>query len=231
MSQKIRIGITDCGKFANYERWVCTEPQVEIIRLSYPAANEEEVKKCHGIVLTGGEDVHPQFYNQPDLLPFCDDDMDERRDAFELKIIDLSQQYKLPLLGICRGLQIANVFFGGTLIPDLPAFGKFNHSKFKEGTDRHHSIKIDSNSFLHSMVDATDGVINSAHHQSANRIGKGLVACAFSEEGVVEAIERKKTEGSSFLMLVQWHPERMTDQQSPMTKNIKRAFIEACLPG
>lgn len=228
MSRKVTIGITDCEKYPNYEKWMLTEPNVEVVRLGYHLPNFEGIKKCDGILLTGGEDVHPQFYNRPELVPYCDDDMDQQRDEFELLVTEYSQKNNLPLLGICRGLQIANVFFGGTLIPDLPTFGKFSHSKFREGKDKYHQALIDKSSLLGEITALDQGEINSAHHQSADRIGNGLVTSAVSPDGVVEAIERKKPDSGEFLLLVQWHPERMLDQQSPLVKNIKQRFLERC---
>jgi putative glutamine amidotransferase len=226
VSDKKIIGITDCEKYSNYEKWMQAEG-VETIKLGYAQSNFNDIKKCNGILLTGGEDVHPRFYNRPDYVSLCDDDMDEERDEFELMVIEHAQQNSLPLLGICRGLQIANVYFGGTLIPDLPTHGKFNHSKFKEGNDRYHQVTVDENSFLFRIAKESSGEINSAHHQSADRIGEGLVANAISVDGVVEGIERKKTEGKPFLLLVQWHPERMKNQESVFVKNIRDAFLNS----
>lgn len=224
--KKFTIGVTDCSKYDRYASWISQESDIEVIKLGYTLNNLEEIKKCKGILLTGGEDVHPRFYNEPELLKFCyADDVDERRDEFELQVIDYTQKLKLPLLGICRGQQIANVFFGGSLIPDLPSYGKFNHSKFGEGNDRYHSITIDPNSQIQKITEATLGEINSAHHQSVNRVGDGLVANCFSVEGVIEGLERINSVDHSYLMLIQWHPERMKDQASPLTKKIKDSFL------
>ena len=227
MSNKIVIGITDCEKYPNYEKWILTEPDIEVIRLGYRFSNIEEVEKCDGVLLTGGEDVGPGFYNKPEYDVWCDDNMNEERDEFELEVMAYSQENNLPLLGICRGLQVANVFFGGTLIPDLPSFGKFNHSKFKEGKDKYHIVTVDRNSFLYEVAQVEQGEINSSHHQSADQVGKELVASAISADGVIEAIERKKPNENSFLLLVQWHPERMIDQNSPLVKNIKNSFLDS----
>ncbi|MCS6819375.1 MAG: gamma-glutamyl-gamma-aminobutyrate hydrolase family protein [Chitinophagales bacterium] len=230
MKNTITVGITDCGKYQNYYDWISSfSPEIQIVRLSYRLNNFKEIEKCTHIMLTGGEDVHPRFYHSPELLKYClPDDLDEKRDEFELQVLEYSQEKGLPLLGICRGLQIANVFFGGTLIPDLPSFGKFNHSKFNEGSDRYHPVTVDINSMLYTITMRDTGIINSAHHQSAAMIGKDLVVNAFSPDGVIEGIERKNPYQSSWLLLVQWHPERMRDKSyNEFAVNIRKAFLQA----
>ena len=81
----------------------------------------------------------------------------KRRDEFEWKIMQHTEENQKPLLGICRGLQFVNVYFGGTLVPDIPAFGKFNHGKFKEGNDREHLVDIDTNSALYKIIGEEKG--------------------------------------------------------------------------
>lgn len=228
MKKKITIGITDCSKYGNYEKWMAKEPGVDVIQLGYRKNNFSEIHKCTGILLTGGEDIHPRFYDKPEYLEYCDHDyMDERRDEFEWKVVEYTQKNKIPLLGICRGLQMTNICFGGSLIPDIPSFGKYEHAEFHKGKDRYHPVQIDPNSGLKKITDSPGGEVNSSHHQAADKIGKDLVACAFSEDGVVEAIERKSDEGKSFLLLVQWHPERMMDQESQLVKRIRSRFLES----
>lgn len=219
---KVRIGITDCSKYPAYEKWIASEPNTEVIKLSPLLNNVKDVGKCDGIILSGGEDIHPRFYNKLEYLPYCGE-IDERRDEFELNVLDLTMKHNLPLLGICRGLQVANVFFGGTLIPDIPAFGRFNHSRFSD-RDRYHHVQVDETSQLRSITGLSTGEVNSAHHQSAELIGKGLVANALSADGIVEGIERKEM-GKPFFQLVQWHPERMTDLKSSFSQKIKEAFL------
>ena len=229
MQQKIVIGVTDCSKYSNYSNWisVCNET-VEVVQLSHQTNNLEDIKKCQGVMLTGGEDVHPRFYNKPELYKYCyEDDVSEARDEFEWKVLEYTESNSIPVLGICRGLQIANVFFGGTLIPDIPAWGKFNHSKLPDGADRYHTIMVDPSSSLYGLIHKQEGVVNSTHHQSADAIGDGLIVSALSPDGVAEALERKDPEGKSFLCLVQWHPERMKVQSSTFVKNIRDAFMEA----
>lgn len=230
MQQKLIIGVTDCSKYVNYANWVGAHgANVEVVQLSYRANNFNDIKQCDGVVLTGGEDVHPRFYNKPEWFEYCyEDDISEARDEFEWKVLEYTEANAVPVLGICRGLQIANVFFGGTLIPDIPHWGKFNHSKLPDDTDRYHAIQVDPDSWLCQLIGSKQGEINSNHHQSAGIIGRELIVSALSPDGIVEALERKAPGKSSFLCLVQWHPERMNDQDSKFVKNIRQAFITAC---
>jgi putative glutamine amidotransferase len=221
----IAIGITDCKKYAMYERWV-RPLEVEIVRLT--PENSGDLKKCQGVVLTGGEDVHPRLYKKPEYFEYCNkDDVNEARDAFEWTVLEYIEANGIPLLGICRGLQLGNVFFGGTLIPDIPTWGKYNHSHLPDGSDRYHSVQVDPTSWLHGIVGIGEGIVNSFHHQSVDRVAGGLVVAALSPDGVVEALERTDPRNKSFLCLVQWHPERMMDQQSVFTCNILQAFVAA----
>jgi putative glutamine amidotransferase len=227
MVKNIVIGISEGSKYFNYENWFKNDPGVEIIKLSYQLDNFNDVKKCDGIILSGGNDINPRLYNQPDFLAYVNPkDIDERRDEFEWGIIKYSESNQKPLLGICRGLQLVNVYFGGTLVPDIPAFGKFNHGKFKDGRDREHLVDIDPNSALYKIIGEEKGEVNSAHHQSVDMPGFGLVVNALSPDGIIEGMERREPGGKSLLMLVQWHPERMENQESIFAKSIKQNFIE-----
>jgi putative glutamine amidotransferase len=226
MKKEVTIGITDCGKFENYRRWLSGEDGVTVVKLSHHDDNFDDITKCNGIVLSGGEDVHPRFYKRDEYLELCHE-IDEKRDEFEWRVLEYIEKSKLPLLGICRGLQVANVFYGGTLIPHIPAFGKFDHS-MTGSSDRYHSVNVDPNSQLGEIVGTTSGETNSAHHQSADRIGRGLVANALSADGIVEGMERQDANAQPFLQLVQWHPERMTNLDSVFSKNLKRKFLAAC---
>ena len=225
MKKEITIGITDCSNYENYHMWIAGEKGVSVIKLSHQENNLDDIAKCDGIVLTGGEDVHPRFYNKVEYIGSCHE-VDEMRDEFEWKVLDYTKKNRLPLLGICRGLQMANVYFGGTLLPHIPDYGKFDHAK-SGSADRYHIVQVDPNSELKKIVDTSSGEINSAHHQGADRIGKGLVANALSPDGVVEGIERQNMKDEAFLLLVQWHPERMKDLESVFSKNIKAKFLEA----
>lgn len=215
MTKFLTIGITDCKKWDNYKKWL-EEANVIILKLSPEENNLSDLEKCDGIVLSGGEDVHPKYYGHPEWMDKKEElklYVNEDRDEFELKVIDLAYRKKIPMLGICRGLQIVNVYFKGTLIPDMEEKNLNQHSKNK-GNDQTHTIHIEKNSCLSAIIPPSGGwgAVNSAHHQAANKIGAGLKVSARAEDGTIEAMELKNPKQHPFLLLVQWHPERMNNQ-------------------
>jgi putative glutamine amidotransferase len=233
----MKIGITDCGdKYPIYERWILSQynnvDKIETIRLGYKYNNLEEIKQCDGIVLTGGEDIHPQFYGKTagdvsQYLSLCNPNfMDKRRDEFEWKVCEYLFKNQLPVLGICRGLQLVNVFLGGTLIPDIPSADFENHSKFYEGKDRYHAVEIIHDSELSKITNIVFGDVNSAHHQSADLIANPLKINALSEDKIVEGLEWASKE-NHYLMLVQWHPERIINaEKNSFSYKIRQDFVE-----
>ena len=226
--ESIVIGICEGSKYQNYENWIQSEQGVSVVKLSYHLDNGDEVKKCHGVILSGGSDIHPGLYNRPDFMTYVDSkEVDEKRDEFEWEVLQHIEEFNKPVLGICRGMQMVNVFLGGTLIGDIPSFGKFNHGKNLDGRDRNHSLMVDPSSLLSGILGKIEGGVNSAHHQGVDKPGFDLVVNALSPDGVIEGMERRNPKGKGYLMLVQWHPERMEDQQSVFAKNIKNSFLEA----
>ena len=228
--EKLRIGVTFGRKYEWYAGYIQgLDHHIEIIKLDGALKNQEEIKRCQGIVFTGGEDVHPRFYQKPEYLSLCEPgDVSEKRDEFELQLMALTRQHPIPVLGICRGLQLYNVFTGGTLIPDLPTWGKFNHADKNDGSERLHPIFVDPDSLTARQIGKQRGMVNSLHHQAVDRVGEGLVVSALSEDGVVEALEWLKPAQKNFLCLVQWHPERMEEEHSPFVKSVRKTFVEAC---
>ena len=223
---KVVIGITDGRLYENYAGWITQPGNVELVRLGYRFGNAEEIKRCDGLFMTGGEDVHPRFYKKSEYVAqYSLHDFDEKRYEFEMALLTQWQVSKIPLLGVCRGLQLVNVFLGGTLIPDLPSFGKFNHSR-KLKDPRYHPVEVDPNSHLYSMLETTSGEVTSIHHQSIDRIAPGLVTNAITTDGVIEGAEWLNPSGQAPLVLVQWHPEAIADKESPFTKNIREHFIK-----
>jgi putative glutamine amidotransferase len=134
---------------------------------------------------------------------------------------------EMPILAVCRGMQLVNVLHGGTLMQDL---GHLNsRHKAVEETDKEHAITIEKNSLLADIVQVANGKINSAHHQCIATLGEGLMINCIAEDGTIEGTEWKEKEAKPFLLCVQWHPERMYKfhlQDTALSKNIRNRFIE-----
>jgi putative glutamine amidotransferase len=224
----MRIGITDCGKFENYRRWIEMGPDIDVVKLSFHNQNAAEVKSCDGILFSGGEDVHPALYGKPEFVgEYGLKEIIPARDQFEYEVIEKALETKKPVLGICRGLQLINVYLGGTLLPDIPRVSKSTaHGKIS-GQDQNHDITVENLSLLHDITGLEKGQVNSAHHQGVDKPGGNLRISAFSEPSIVEAMEWKDPIHKSWLLLVQWHPERMQDLSSPFSGNLKQAFLKA----
>ncbi|HVY76843.1 MAG TPA: gamma-glutamyl-gamma-aminobutyrate hydrolase family protein [Puia sp.] len=231
MQEKLRIGITDCGKYDNYRRWIEATGEAEAVRLSMYLNNPEAVDACDGIVFSGGEDVQPELYGKPEYVQeFNLTEIIPERDVFEYAVISKTLEQSKPLLGICRGLQIVNVYLGGDLIPDIPSVLHSDLHAKEAGADRTHDITIAPGSLLNRISGLSSGRVNSAHHQSAGTPGRDLMITASADKGIVEALEWSNPWGRPWLLLVQWHPERMADQGSPLTSGLRSAFLKACGP-
>jgi putative glutamine amidotransferase len=225
------IGITDTRnkKFDSYVSWLRkVAKQGEVLKLSHESRTVKELKKCDGVILTGGGDIHPKFYGREGLLNTLDKkEIDVERDEHEFKIVREAVHLDLPILGICRGLQVFNVALGGSMIPDVVAGGFKNHAKSKEGKDRHHKVEIERGTMLHWIVESTKADVNTAHHQAVDTIAEDLRVSAKSQDGIVEALEWKDSGNRPFLQLVQWHPERMDDFVNPCSRNLLEHFVLA----
>jgi acyl-CoA reductase-like NAD-dependent aldehyde dehydrogenase/anthranilate/para-aminobenzoate synthase component II len=227
---KKRIGITFTQtNNANYGSWFTLDDlgeQLEIFELSYLKNNFQDIHSCDGFVLTGGVDVHPSLYDGPvhyENKPLV---FELERDKFEAAVYAYAKQLQLPVLGICRGLQLVNTLEGGKLLQDLEE-GNSTHRKTDK--DKRHEVKVAEGSLLHSITLSGKGTVNSAHHQSIDpeNLASTLKVSAIAEDGTVEAVEFKDSENQGFLLCLQWHPERMEDKSSnPFSINIKRAFLK-----
>ena len=204
------------------------EPDIEVVKLSFRDQNAADVESCDGILFSGGEDVHPALYGKPEFVEeFGLKEIIPARDQFEYEVIEKVLESKKPVLGICRGLQLINVYLGGTLLPDIPTLpGSTAHGKIS-GQDQMHDIRVENLSILHDITGREKGQVNSAHHQGVDKPAVNLKISAISEPSIIEGMEWKDPSDKSWLLLVQWHPERMQDLDSPFSGNLKQAFLKA----
>lgn len=221
----VRIGVTYCGTFERYANWVSQSNDIEVVQLRTGEHRPEELERCAALVLTGGEDVHPRFYGQGEKIAELDPrEINEARDEFEFALLERARKLGMPILGICRGLQVANVAFGGSLIIDIEQAGYKSHRKLAPQQDREHEIAIERGSKLEALLELRSGVVNSSHHQAADQIGQGLRVSAWSIDGIIEAMEPLD---DTPMLFVQWHPERMRDITNPFSVRIRSWLLDA----
>jgi putative glutamine amidotransferase len=228
VSKRLTIGISFSeAKYPNYPAWIKGDNMdIEIIELSWEKQNQADIEKCRGLLLTGGIDIDPYFYPpQSAVYPHSPKQFNRIRDQFEIQLFSLAQERKMPVLGICRGLQLVNVALGGSLHADVETAGKQNHRNM-DGIDHMHTIQIKQNTLLQTIVKKKEGGVNSAHHQSINRLADSLEINCFSEDDIVEGIEWKNKTNVSPLLCVQWHPERLVNKSSaPFSNHIRDWFL------
>ena len=181
-----------------------------------------------GILISGGNDVTPMLYGER-IGRYCGP-LDPRRDGFELALARKAVEQDLPLLCICRGMQVLNVALGGTLYQDLPSSGFELHSILtNERGVPTHDILVDTDSPLFGILGSEEVVwVNSFHHQALRELAPDLRSAAVSRDGVIEAVY---VPGRRFALATQWHPEMM--QGNTQQEAVFEAFVEACrrIPG
>ena len=171
--------------------------------LGEPDQIDEAVRRVDALLLSGGGDVHPAEYGESTRTTL--DAVDRRRDRMELLALRTARAHQKRVLGICRGAQLLVVATGGTLIQDLPAEGHLGH--FDENHDRgyatlRHGIKTEVGSCAdRALAGLTE--INSHHHQAIRDVGNELIATAWADDGIIEAVEGQGLFG------LQWHPETL----------------------
>lgn len=184
----------------------------EVIPILFNGNAQELAKTCDGLLLTGGADLDPKYYEQENIA--CKNP-DIRADESDFRLIQAFVDENKPILGICRGIQSINVYFKGSLIQDLPLAGYEEHMIRKKG-EAVHQVEIKPHTQLASIFGETLAV-NSLHHQAVDRLADGFIISAMSQDGVIEAIEK------DHILAVQWHPECL-DAHKPLFEY----FIQQC---
>jgi putative glutamine amidotransferase len=219
-------GAERTGLNSAYVRSVLTAGGVPVMLspLMGPAYAARALDGVDGLVLTGGEDMDPAWYRTE---PHAKANPPSReRDLFELAIFAAARQRELPVLGICRGIQVVNVALGGTLWQDLPSErpGAVDHYPETGRSERTHLVRLEPGSLTAGALGGTEVRVNSFHHQAIRDLAPKLVATGWTEDGLIEAVESGP--GQPWLLAVQWHPEEMqADLHSP-DRGLFRALVE-----
>ncbi|MEI6901150.1 MAG: gamma-glutamyl-gamma-aminobutyrate hydrolase family protein [Bacteroidota bacterium] len=211
----------------NYEHWLKRCDSAVVLENLYVLSISSAVhllSQCDALLLTGGEDVYPALYGKEADTARCTE-MNRHRDSLEFALISKALELKMPLFAICRGHQILNVFMKGTLIIDIPKdIGVQVIHQCADYAHCIHSVTVSGKSLLASISQCDSSMVTTNHHQAVGRLSPMLMANAYSRDNLVEGIEWKNPSGKSFLMGVQWHPERM-EKTNPLSGPLAKAFI------
>ena len=190
---------------SNYINWI--EDKNVIILDAYTIKNTDSILKlADGIILTGGEDINPLEYNNTSNLKVCGD-INYERDTLERKLFDFALSNKIPLIGVCRGMQMMNVASGGTLYGDIPTeIG--TEVIHRNNGEVYHEIALCDTSTLIFPIETDTIMVNSWHHQGLKIMPNHLRVIARSFDGLAEAIVMDKSI-HPFMIAVQFHPERL----------------------
>jgi putative glutamine amidotransferase len=184
----------------------------------------EYAARIDGLLLTGGDDVHPRNYGEAPHPRI--DLVDERRDAFEIALLRAARERLMPVLGICRGIQIINVALGGDLYQDVPSQREsaVGHAQKTLREGAWHEIEIRPGTRLAEILGETRVAVNSYHHQACRRVADGLSVTATTSDGLVEAVEDP---GHPFFLAVQCHPEVLEGGEAASSRRLFAAFVAA----
>ncbi len=190
-----------------------------------PSEAPRILDRMDGLVLSGGGDIDPSFYGGK-----MHDDMyaiDPRRDQFEFALAREAKRVNLPLLAICRGLQVLNVALGGSLIEDIPSeVGSTDHSiRGPEVVDCHQTVTIEPDSLVAKTIGSTEACVNSIHHQAVRQVAPGFRAAGWTSDGVIEVLD--PDDHTWPVLAVQWHPEYLAANDDAASLALFRALVEA----
>jgi len=229
---KIMISVSDKEKAKGVQSPYCkaflavwVKPD-ELEMVSPSRSSIPDLRDYDGVLFAGGKDINPKYYQEtvkyPNLVQ-----IDEKRDAFEFELFDRAHRCRLPILAICRGLQMINVKFGGTLYQDLNSEASVEREHNMQSAPRSqptHTVTLTDPESQLAETFTGSCLVNSLHRQAIKRLGRGLKVTAHSEDGLVEAVE--SADAYPFLVAVQWHPEEMLDL--PQARKLFENFVTKC---
>ena len=182
------------------------------------------LNRIDGLLLTGGGDVDPSLYGSSPTKEMYG--IDPERDRFEIALAREAHLRKLPVMAVCRGIQILNVALGGSLIEDIPSeIGSDYHAKIGDDVFvAHQQVQIEESCGLAALVGTTELAVNSIHHQALRRVADGIHPVAWANDGVIEAIEADDPDWP--LIGVQWHPEYLGEVNDDPSHRLFTAFVQ-----
>jgi putative glutamine amidotransferase len=179
---------------------------IPIVLAPIDGAADQLTERIDGLVLTGGADVDSALYGEERHSKA--QRPDQARDRFEIELLEAATARDMPVLAVCRGIQIVNVWRGGTLHQHLPEVTGHKEHMAVPGTYGVHPLRIDPDSRLGAIIGRSETEVPGHHHQAPDRVGDGLVASAWADDGIVEGLEDPTL---GFFVAVQWHPEMGDD--------------------
>ena len=181
------------------------------------------VNMLDGLLVPGGYDIDPELYGE-NIDEGCGL-FNRSEDEYDMELIRQAVAQKKPVFAICRGMQIVNVLYGGTLYQDIPTqyAEKIVHTKIVPEEENFHTVNIEKDSYLAKVLGKTEEVkVNTSHHQAVKVVAKGFKVTAKASDGIIEAMENE----DATILCVQWHPERLQDME--IYQKLMKDFMDRC---
>ncbi len=211
-----------------YKKWLkYGDSTVEILDMYHLGVDSalKILADCDALLLTGGEDIEARRYGLKDTAHWCAAP-NLRRDSIEFALIAAAYERRMPVMGICRGHQLINAYFGGTLYFDIPKeVGTSVVHRCARADTCFHTVRIADGSLLNRITGVREGLVNSSHHQGVRKPAPEFVSNATSDDGLIESISFAGSQ-YPFLLGVQWHPERLDYQTNPLSGKIAKYFLK-----
>jgi len=204
MAQRANVIVTGSAK-GSKSAWIATQALLGLYGVNAKFFHPEQWnknQKMDGLLITGGIDIDPQTFHTPNHHSIHK--TDQLRDAMELYLLQRAYSENIPIMGICRGMQLINLFMGGTIHPHIPDIHlEFTHPNSLFPSNK---LTIIPKTRLHKTLRTNTLKVNALHHQTLNKLGKGLTIAAKDKNALIQAVE---SSNEHFVLGVQWHPEFM----------------------
>lgn len=184
---------------------------------------KQVVEMLDGLLAPGGHDMDPAIYGE-EMIDECGK-FTRYEDEYDMELIKEAVKQGKPVLAICRGMQVVNALYGGTLYQDIAAqySREITHTRIHSDEEKYHTVSIEKDSYLAKVLGQTENVIvNTSHHQAVKDVANGFRVTAKAPDGTIEAMENE----DASVLCVQWHPERL--QHMNMYRNLLQSFIDRC---